>query len=52
MRHFSLFSCIYDFFVVILQAKLNPSELPHYMSLDEMHDRLTAKIREHYSKRG
>ncbi len=29
-----------------------PSELPHYMSLDEMHDRLTAKIREHYSKRG
>ncbi len=26
------------------------SELPHYMSLDEMHQRLTAKIQEHYSQ--
>ena len=27
------------------------SELPHYMTLDEMHQRLTAKIHEHYSLR-
>lgn len=26
------------------------SELPHYMTLDEMHARLTAKIHEFYSK--
>ena len=27
------------------------SELPHYMSLEEMHERLTAKIHETYSLR-
>ena len=28
------------------------SDMSHYMTLDEMHQRLTTKIREHYSKRG
>ena len=27
------------------------SDMPHYMSLDEMHQRLTAKIQEFYSKK-
>ena len=26
------------------------SELPHYMTLDEMHERLTTKIHEHYNQ--
>ena len=26
------------------------SELPHYMTLEEMHERLTAKIKNHYSQ--
>lgn len=26
------------------------SEMPHYMTLDEMHERLTAKIQKHYSQ--
>ena len=28
---------------------IRSSELPHYMTLDEMHARLTAKIQEFYS---
>ena len=31
---------------------LSSSEMSHYMTLDEMHHRLTAKIHEFYSKRG
>lgn len=27
-----------------------PSELPHYMTLEEMHERLTEKIKKHYSQ--
>ncbi len=29
---------------------LDSSEMSHYMTLDEMHERLTAKIRKHLSR--